>query len=217
MTKQIPNFPKYLASKEGHIISEKGSKPRKLKPCISNGYYQVNLRKKGKTFSCRVHRIVYETFKGPIPNNMEVRHLNDNKLDNRIVNLEIGTHRENINDSILNENDKYLTNDLTNKIREMGINGHNKSYIAQTLSIPESTVDYVCRGDWCKRNNKPPIKLNKIVKNLTSHEVIEILHFISTNVSFSQACLYLNIQTNTPRYYSLHHFYNKRIKRLSDL
>lgn len=45
----------------------------------------------------RVHRLVWEAFKGPIPDRLEVNHKNLDRSDNRLENLELLTHRENVN------------------------------------------------------------------------------------------------------------------------
>lgn len=60
-----------------------------------NGYLRVNT-KIGKQF---VHRIIYETFVGPIPSGMELDHEDTNKYNNRLDNLKLVTHKENCNNS----------------------------------------------------------------------------------------------------------------------
>jgi len=44
-----------------------------------------------------VHRVVWEAFNGPIPDRLEVNHKNLDRADNRLENLELLTHRENVN------------------------------------------------------------------------------------------------------------------------
>ena len=44
----------------------------------------------------RIHRAVWEAFNGPIPGRLEVNHKNLNRSDNRIENLELLTHQENV-------------------------------------------------------------------------------------------------------------------------
>lgn len=59
-----------------------------------SGYLGVKLSSGGKTISRRVHRLVYETFKGQIKHQLD--HLNGDKHDNRLINLQDVTCRENI-------------------------------------------------------------------------------------------------------------------------
>lgn len=44
-----------------------------------------------------VHRLVWESFKGEIPDGMQINHLNEIKDDNRLENLNLVTPKENIN------------------------------------------------------------------------------------------------------------------------
>ncbi len=43
-----------------------------------------------------VHRLVWEAFNGPLPSNLEINHKNGRKQDNRLSNLEVITHKENM-------------------------------------------------------------------------------------------------------------------------
>ena len=44
----------------------------------------------------RVHRVVYETYVGPIPSDMEIDHLDFNKANNRLSNLQLVSRVENM-------------------------------------------------------------------------------------------------------------------------
>lgn len=69
-----------------------------LKQAIgTSGYLQVQLSKRGKVKPMRVHKLMAETFLGHIPcgSKLVINHINHNKLDNRIENLEEVTTREN--------------------------------------------------------------------------------------------------------------------------
>ncbi len=59
--------------------------------------YQVVTTK----FGCkRVHRIIYETFIGEIPKGYEIDHINTIRNDNRLTNLRLVTHKENMNNKL---------------------------------------------------------------------------------------------------------------------
>lgn len=54
----------------------------------SNGYYRVNLTKNSKSKHPTVHRLVGLTFISNPENKPQINHLNGNKLDNRVDNLQ---------------------------------------------------------------------------------------------------------------------------------
>lgn len=58
-----------------------------------SGYRQVYLEK-GKTQ--QAHRFIWEAVHGPIPEGMFINHINGVKDDNRLENIELVTHPENI-------------------------------------------------------------------------------------------------------------------------
>lgn len=59
-------------------------------------YLIVDFCKESKYTKKQVHRVVWEAFNGPIPGRLEVNHKNLNRSDNRLENLELLTHRENV-------------------------------------------------------------------------------------------------------------------------
>ena len=113
--KDIPNFEGYQVSNLGRVKSLKrfrkgknGSlvtvKERILKPLITrNGYYQVWLHKQSTRKNYYIHRLVFEAFNGSIPENMQVNHINEIKIDNRLENLNLMTPKENSNWGTRNE------------------------------------------------------------------------------------------------------------------
>lgn len=66
-----------------------------------DGYLQVNLpRINGKKLQTYVHRLVYLTWGENLPKNyqeLDVNHKDENKTNNRLDNLELITHQENLN------------------------------------------------------------------------------------------------------------------------
>lgn len=71
-------------------------------------YPSVNLRHNGKSRISRVHELVLIAFVGPRPADKPYgRHLDDNKLDNRLSNLKWGTPTENAQDALRNGRNYY--------------------------------------------------------------------------------------------------------------
>lgn len=76
----------YLITECGDFYSSSG-KLLKLTISKSTGYIMYS---KGSA-----HRLIWETFKGPIPEGMVINHKNGIKTDIRLENLEVVTHSEN--------------------------------------------------------------------------------------------------------------------------
>ena len=92
------DFPNYSISEDGIVMNSKG---RIIKGEISNrGYRRVSLSNNDvKNKKMSVHRLVAETYI-PNPHNYpEVNHKNENKLDNRVSNLEWCSTLDNLNHS----------------------------------------------------------------------------------------------------------------------
>lgn len=65
----------------------------------SNGYKQIAVAKPNRT-SIKVHKLVWETFKGLVPVNMEIDHLDTDKNNNDLSNLRLCTPKENSNNPL---------------------------------------------------------------------------------------------------------------------
>ena len=92
--KPIPNYSNYSITEDGKVWSNITN--RFLKAGLGKiGYYVVALRKDNKQKTFNVHRLVAELFLDNVENKPFVNHINGNKLDNRIENLEWCTAREN--------------------------------------------------------------------------------------------------------------------------
>lgn len=96
----IPSLPDYEVSDQGRVLTRKGApRIRKASANVVNGYLYVTLRgPSGERITRHVHRLVLLAFVGPKPDDMESRHLNGNRTDNRLVNLAYGTRSENMRD-----------------------------------------------------------------------------------------------------------------------
>lgn len=108
--KDVPNYEgKYQVSNKGRVKSIKrtvkhnGSKTRTfpekiLKPNkVSFDYLQVTLYNNGKRKCRYIHNLVMESFIGKKPNGYEVNHIDEDKSNNQLENLEYITRKENNN------------------------------------------------------------------------------------------------------------------------
>lgn len=85
---------KYQVTRDGDVLGPKGNKLKfKL---TKTGYYEVSIRIAGEKRSFRVNRLVAKAFIENPENKPFVNHMNGNKLDNRVENLEWVTHKENM-------------------------------------------------------------------------------------------------------------------------
>ena len=63
--------------------------------CIRDRYRTLTLSKDGKQKRCRVHALVLEAFVGPRPKGYQCNHIDEDKGNNRLDNLEWVTPRQN--------------------------------------------------------------------------------------------------------------------------
>jgi hypothetical protein len=75
---------------------EAAHRPIKPRPDRTS-YLTVDFCRDSKYTKRRVHRVVWEAFNGLIPDRLEVNHKNLDRADNRLENLELLTHQENVN------------------------------------------------------------------------------------------------------------------------
>lgn len=90
----IDGYPNYQVSNRGRVINVKSGKV--LKPGVYNtGYEYVNLYKNGKYKNYNIHRLVANAYI-PNPDNLpQVNHIDENKCNNNVENLEWCTASQN--------------------------------------------------------------------------------------------------------------------------
>ena len=149
-THQIFNL--YAASKDGSIIHIV-----KQKPHFGNknniGYMKCRVRKFGESGfkDYYVHKLVWETYNGEIPIGKEIDHIDNNKENNRLSNLQLITHSENCKKAAKN---KKKINNYQNIRRVKATNKatYGTSYYfsiysaSKHLQINRASVIRVCDG-----------------------------------------------------------------------
>lgn len=94
-----PDFPKYVISDHGRVRNKKSGRLLRSPPSQAYATYDL-MDESNQRRRWLGHRLIWETFRGPIPPGMQINHINAIKWDNHIENLEVVTPRENIRHSV---------------------------------------------------------------------------------------------------------------------
>lgn len=125
--------------------------PRKERVLIlstnEDGYKKTSLTINKKCKKFFVHRLVYQTFIGEIPDGMEINHINGIRDDNRACNLNAMTHSDNILHSKTNLGTDYatygngrMTKEQREKIFELKAFGKSGIEIAKEIGFSKNQI-----------------------------------------------------------------------------
>lgn len=96
--KEIPNTKGlYWISNKGRLWFTKEDRLCNWQRALPHGYLQTLRRFKSHTVCMRAHVLVAELFISPRPEGMDINHIDGDKENNQVGNLEYVTHRYNIN------------------------------------------------------------------------------------------------------------------------
>lgn len=90
----IPAAPDYQASRSGYV--RRRDSRRRIKPIRQpDGYLKIWLIVAGRRRAFRLHRLIAETWCGPVPAGAAIDHRNGRRADCRAANLRVATTAEN--------------------------------------------------------------------------------------------------------------------------
>ena len=139
-----PKYKYYLASRCGKILSLKRNKKKILKLCLnSQGYFCFGLYENNFYKYYRVSRFIFECFKGKIPLDKQVDHIDNCKENNSISNLQLLSPKEN----------KQKSN--CKKVFSLNIKNKEKKIfdsLTQAAEYHQISIMTVCYN--CKKKNK---------------------------------------------------------------
>lgn len=152
--KQIREYEDYYVSNFGRVKSTKFGKEKILKQGKqTSGYLQVVLCKNGKKRSFEVHRLVLESFLRNPKGLPCCNHKNENKLDNRLSNLEWCDWSYNNNYGTRNER---VSKKLSKKVIQYTFDGkmvhtwNSVREIEQSLGYSNGNISSACTGRYAQ-------------------------------------------------------------------
>lgn len=144
----------YKATHGRFVVSNEPQKIRKANP-DGNGYLGLCLKKNGKAYPKRIHRLVLITFVGDCPQGMEACHNDGIKTNNIVNNLRWDTHRNNmvidggaraIMQKGENNPSAKLTTETVLRIKELGRQKMLHREIGNLLSVSRRNVSRIIQG-----------------------------------------------------------------------
>lgn len=155
---EVAGWPGYRISTSGTLLGKRGGPLAGFQD--KNGYRCAYLGPRLRGASIKVHRLVAAAFIGPIPEGMQVNHINGVKSDNRLENLEIVTPAENIRHSFqklgrvgantnpakgVSHHNARLTADEVKDIRRLYAAGIKQVTLAERFNTPQTNVSSIVR------------------------------------------------------------------------
>ena len=135
-------------TEQGDIINLKTNKP--YSKWVDNvGYYQVMFRVNGKKKYIRIHRLVAEMFIDNPNNFPQVNHIDGNKLNNCVENLEWVTNKYNTQhgyDNHVYKNKYRCEIKVTNKITKEILFFKSIRECSEKLNLNRKTITSILKG-----------------------------------------------------------------------
>lgn len=128
----IPGYEnEYMVSTKGRILGFREEVPQLLTPVLDKyGYFRVRLKGVHKT----IHRLVALAFIDNPENKSQVNHIDENKKNNNVSNLEWTTAKENANHGTRN---KRMASSKTKAVCQYDT---NMNFIAEYQSLKEAAI-----------------------------------------------------------------------------
>lgn len=133
MERDIARYTNYKATSCGEIIGQRGTVLTKV--LKKNGYFHFSRSSgHGRPSQTLVHRFVYEYFNGPIPAGLVVDHIDGDRLNNSVENLQLLSPKDNCRKG------KLLTLGVAREIRRRRAQGESGRALAKEFGVSEQTI-----------------------------------------------------------------------------
>lgn len=217
--KDLENFPGYQVSTLGNVKSINRFRKTKGNHLAKVKGKNLTIRKNKRGYlECRIknidkviHRLVAQTFLSNVENKPQVNHIDGNKTNNKLYNLEWVTNSENqrhaiklgLKPSVKEENNPntHLTNEIVSNIKELYNNGKSIANLSVTFKINIEIIRSIIYGNSWKnilptiikrdgRNTRTKESINKNLlsrynnKTRCSNIIIESLDLFGNKVTY---------------------------------
>ena len=144
----------WATNKQQRTLVKKDKRILKVVVAKKTGYGKYTICVNKKRLDVLAHRFIWIWFNGPIPKELQINHIDGDKLNNRLSNLELLSPRENTKHSIkiglrntAGENNALskLNKKDIEVIRSLRKQGLNLKQISILYSIDVSHVSSICR------------------------------------------------------------------------
>jgi hypothetical protein len=151
LVKKVKDFDGYFVTSEGEIISKKRDKEIVLKATNTNGYDKISMKHNdGSIKTFQVHRVVALNFLKKPKDRDIVNHIDGNKLNNRLSNLEWTTRSQNAQHYEKKIKPKYVANRKDKKhddvVTRLSIIKHAQSACTNNPQLFNSIVTAALQG-----------------------------------------------------------------------
>lgn len=161
-----------VALRKGKILSPKTS---------NKGYLETTLMKEGKTYYRRIHQLIASAFL-PNPNNYPyINHINEDKMDNRVENLEWCTPKYNV-EAYHESRTKLYQYTLKGELVKVW-NSITKA--AESIHGDKGGIHHCCAGRLANGNSKKtylgyiwsytPLSSEELQKRATNERLVQVL------------------------------------------
>lgn len=141
----VEDFPHYSVSSWGRVRNDKTGRILRDGP-NSGGYLCVTLCDRGFRTQYRVHRLVLETFCPPDDPDLDVNHIDRDKFNNAIWNLEWTTHEANMKHAYETGFRSRVKGSERIRIVETGQEFPSKSSCARAIGVERRSVERCLDG-----------------------------------------------------------------------